>query len=141
MKTFKLIAFNLLKDNDTIEIPLEDGLIINKEDESHTWLMEVFTDRSYHDLFYSAIDQGNDLLVQVIITNKDNPPAPFQVKAKSLQCFKDNISVLFEGTLKRSRNNYSEEILQELILKGFSGDELLSEFKNQMHLKPASKQN
>ena len=41
MKTFKLISLHVTGDHGLIEIHLEDGLIINKEDENRTWLLEA----------------------------------------------------------------------------------------------------
>lgn len=136
MKTFKLISLNLVKEEELLDIPLEDGLIINKEDEHNTWLMEAYTDKSFYDLFHEAVKNQTELLVQVVITKKDNDPAPFKVKARSLQSFDKNISVLLEGTLKRSRSNYSELLLDDLLQKGLSGNELMEEFKSKMITKP-----
>lgn len=136
MKTFKLISLNIVKEDELLDIPLEDGLIINKEDEHNTWLMEAYTDKSYYDLFYEAVQKQSELLVQVVITKKENDPAPFKVKARSLQAFDKNISVLLEGTLKRTRSNYSELLLDDLLQKGFTGNELMEEFKSKMITKP-----
>lgn len=141
MKTFKLISLHLVKEDELVEVPLEDGLIINREDDSHAWLIEAFTDKGFSDLFHAAVDEKSDLLVQVVITHKDNPPAPFKVKARSVQAFEKNISVLLEGTLIRTRNNFSEELLSDLVQKGLSGEELVTEFKAQMKQKSALKQN
>lgn len=141
MKTFKLISLHLVKEDELVEVPLEDGLIINREDESHTWLIEAYTDKAFFDLFQTAVDEKNDLLAQVVITHKDNAPAPFKVKARSVQAFEKNISVLLEGTLIRARNNYSVELLSDLVQKGLSGEELVTEFKAQMKQKSALKQN
>lgn len=41
MKTFKLFSLHIVKEDKLVDIPLEDGLIINKEDEHNTWLIEV----------------------------------------------------------------------------------------------------
>lgn len=136
MKTFKLISLNLVTENELLDIPLEDGLIINKEDEHNTWLMEAYTDKSFHDLFYEAVKNESDLLVQAVITKKENDPAPFKVRARSLHVFEEHISVLLEGALKRSKSNYSEILLNDLLQKGLSGNELLEEFKAKMQTKP-----
>lgn len=136
MKTFKLVSLHIVRENKIEDIPLEDGLIINKEDENNTWLIEAYTDKSFLDLFQKAIDQDSELLVQVVITKKENDPAPFRVKAKSLHPFDQNISVLLEGFLKRTRSNYSELLLDDLLQKGLSGDALMEEFKMKMQTKP-----
>lgn len=136
MKTFKLISLEIIQKDGLLDIPLEDGLIINKEDERNTWLIEGYTDKAYYDVFYDAIDQEKELLVQVVITKKENDPAPFKVKARSIEVFDNHISVLLEGTLKKAKSNYAELLLDDLLQKGFGGDELLSEFKNKMVSRP-----
>jgi len=44
MKTFKLVSLQFIEDQDAKDIDFIDGLIINKEDEKRTWLIELFTD-------------------------------------------------------------------------------------------------
>ena len=50
MKTFKLFSLEVVEDDKSVEVPLEDGLILNKEDERSTWLIEAYTDLSLHQL-------------------------------------------------------------------------------------------
>ncbi|NKE04655.1 YwpF family protein, partial [Mesobacillus selenatarsenatis] len=54
MKTFKLISMQLADDDALVDIEMEDGLIINKEDEKGTWLVEVFADHKYIPYFQDA---------------------------------------------------------------------------------------
>lgn len=136
MKTFKLVLFQVVTENELIDIPLDDGLIINKEDENNTWLIEGYTNKSFYNIFYEAIDQEKELLIQVVITKKDNDPVAFKVKPKSLQAFDNHMSVLLEGTLKKTKNDYAELLLNDLIQQGLAGEELLSEFKLKLHSKP-----
>ncbi|WP_019153921.1 YwpF-like family protein [Robertmurraya massiliosenegalensis] len=136
MKTFKLISLQLVKKNEWLDIPLVDGLIINKEDDHSTWLIEGYIDKSFYDVFREAGAEEKELLVQVVITKKENEPAPFKVKVRSLQSFENHISVLLEGTLKKSTNRYAEILLDSLIQRGLSGDELMTEFKSGMVSKP-----
>jgi CO/xanthine dehydrogenase FAD-binding subunit len=132
MKTFKLISLQVVTENELMDITLDDGLIINKEDEAFTWLIEAYTKRSNFDFFQKVMKENKELVVQVIITKMENDPAPLKVKVRSVTEFDDNISVLLEGKLKRSKNKYAELILQDLIQRGMNGEELLAEFKTRM---------
>ena len=44
MKSFKLYSLDVVDNDTSVEVPLEDGLILNKEDEHSTWLLEAYTD-------------------------------------------------------------------------------------------------
>jgi hypothetical protein len=137
MKTFKLISLQILEDAGLIEINLMDGLAINKEDDQHTWLLEVLTDQSYQKYFQSLLDGNGDLIVQVIISRRENAPAFFKTKLLSIKPLGNHISILFEGTLNnRSTNDYAELLLAKLIEQGLSGNDLLSQFKEQLITKP-----
>lgn len=104
MKTFKLVSLQIVEDQGLIDISLEDGLIINKEDHQSSWLIEAYIKKDYLDLFQKAHTADAELNVQVVITKKDNRPAPFLVKVRLITEFKHHISVLLEGSL----NNRAE---------------------------------
>ncbi|MEK5176386.1 YwpF-like family protein [Heyndrickxia sp. FSL W8-0496] len=144
MKTFKIVSLQVIDNENIIDIVLEDGLIINKEDGKMTWLIEAYTDKKYYDFFRTAQQMTNDLKVQVIITNEANDPAPFRTHIRCIKLFEKNMSVLLEGHLNVKRNEYAELLLNELVQEGFAGDNLLTEFKNRMRKKtkyPVSKNN
>ncbi|MDE3840279.1 hypothetical protein C0966_13140 [Bacillus methanolicus] len=132
MKTFKLISLQIVEGTDLKDIELQDGLIINKEDEHSRWLIEAYTKKSYLDYFKA----GDEKIVQVVISKKENDPASFLTKVHSVKEFENNISVLLEGTLKRTRNEYAELVLDDLLKKGMTGDNLLIEFKEKMKSRP-----
>ncbi|EIJ80347.1 hypothetical protein PB1_08297 [Bacillus methanolicus PB1] len=132
MKTFKLISLQIVEGTDLKDIELQDGLIINKEDDLNTWLIEAYTKKSYLDCFKA----GNEMIVQVVISKKENDPASFLTKVHSVKEFENNISVLLEGTLKRTRNEYAELVLGDLLKKGMTGENLLIEFKEKMKSRP-----
>lgn len=136
MKTFKLVSLQLVEENGLIDIQLDDGLIINKEDEKSTWLLEAFIDKSYLEYFKKRADDKDELTIQVVITKKENDPAAFQTKITSISELENHISILFEGSLKRTKNDYAELLLQDLLDKGFIGESLLDEFKVKMQSKP-----
>ncbi|WP_075983106.1 YwpF-like family protein [Bacillus massilinigeriensis] len=136
MKTFKLVSLQIEEESGLRDIPLDDGLIINKEDESNTWLIEAYIPKSQNDYFQDILNQGKMLNIQVIITKKDNFPAPFTAKIHYVKVLDQHISVLLKGNLRRMRSEYAELLLQNLMEKGLQGDDLLTEFKEQMQLKP-----
>ena len=139
MKSFKLYSLEVVEDENSVEIPLVDGLILNKEDEHSTWLLEAYTDLSLFDYFKKISEADRDLIIEAVITKKENAPAYFQTKICSLTKFERHISVLFEGHLRRNKSDYSELLLDSLIEKGLEGTELLKEFKDKMKSKPKIK--
>nr|WP_263324222.1 YwpF-like family protein [Neobacillus sp. Marseille-Q6967] len=139
MKTFKLVAMEIVEDGNSVEVPLEDGLIINKENESSTWLLEAYSDLTLYDYFKNIQDETREVIVQVVITKRENDPAFFQTKIVTLNKFENHISILFEGQLRRNRRDYSELLLDSLIEKGLGGQALLTEFKDKMKSKPKLK--
>lgn len=48
MKSFKLISLQIVTENlNLIDIALTDGLIINKENDARTWLLEAFVEENH----------------------------------------------------------------------------------------------
>lgn len=139
MKTFKLFSLEVVDNDTTVEVPLVDGLILNKEDEHSTWLLEAYTDLSLYDYFHKIFEEGREIIVEAVITQRNNAPAYFQTKISSLLKLENNISVLLEGRLRRNKSDYSELLLASLIEKGFNGESLLNEFKEKMKSKPKLK--
>src|SRR3954452_12852871 len=136
MKTFRLISLQVVEECGLIEIKLEDGLVINKEDENRTWLLEASVSTTYETYFQSLLDAGKKVTLQVVISRKENDPAYFQAKPLLLKKLsEDHMSLLFKGTINRS-NNYPELLLANLIEKGLSGPALLAEFREKMVTKP-----
>jgi YwpF-like protein len=136
MKTFKLISLHITGDHGLIEIKLEDGLIINKEDENRTWLLEALVPAAYEDYFQSLLEEKKDLILQIVISRKANDPAYYHSKLFHIKKLdNDSLSLLFKGQLNRSRSNYAEQVLANLLEEGFTGQELLKQFKKHMRLK------
>jgi hypothetical protein len=139
MKSFKLVSLEVLEDGTSIEVSLEDGLIINKEDDRSTWLLEAYTDLSLYDYFKKLHDADAEIIVEAIITKLENDPAFFQTKIVTLNKFQNHIGVLLEGHLRRKRRDYSEILLENLLQKGLGGPALLTEFKEKLKSKPKLK--
>ncbi|MBS4195825.1 YwpF-like family protein [Lederbergia citri] len=132
MKTFKIVALQIYEEKKATDIPLKDGLIINKENEDGYWIIEAFVDKQYIGHFQKRHESQELFEIRVIITHAANDPAPFTVKVNTLQVLGENISVLFEGRLSKRRNEYPEMLLDDLIKEGLSGDQLIEEFRNRM---------
>ncbi|WP_243354373.1 YwpF-like family protein [Bacillus litorisediminis] len=136
MKTFKLISFQIIEGETLQDIPLKDGLIINREDIEKRWLIETFIKEEYVGVFEEAFKNGKELLIQVVITRPENDPAPFRATVVKLKKINESYSVLLEGYINKTRNDYAELLLTYLLDKGISGDQLLEAFKSNMITKP-----
>jgi hypothetical protein len=136
MKTFKLISLQIVEEDGLKDIALDDGLIINKEDDLSNWLIEAYINKTYLDYFIAAKEDENELTVQAVITKKENDPAAFITAVASVKELENHISVLFEGSLKRTKSDYAELLLDNLLNDGLEGNALLDEFKLKMKSKP-----
>lgn len=53
MKTFKLVSFQLVDDQEKRQsVSLTNGLIINKEDGENNWILEAVIDKKWYDEFH-----------------------------------------------------------------------------------------
>lgn len=136
MKTFKLISMQIAYDDALVDIEMEDGLIINKEDDKGTWLVEVLTDHKYIPHFQEASDNGQEIIVQVVITKRENDPAAFKTTVCCVKKLKNHASILLTGKLTKPKSDYPEKLLEFLMDKGYTGDELMTEFKEKMVSRP-----
>ena len=137
MKTFKMISIKIISDNKEVPITIEDGIVINQENSSRSWILELFTDQKYETYFNELKEANNVYDVKVIISYPENEPAHFEVVTYSVKQIGDHLSVLLKGTLKRARRKYAESLLAELIEDGLTGEELLVKFENDMKTRPA----
>ncbi|KRG08751.1 hypothetical protein ACA29_24685 [Lederbergia galactosidilytica] len=140
MKSFKIIALQLIKQQQTVEIPLTDGLVINMESEDGDWIIETYIDKSFKQEFQEKLDEKKTFEIRVVITHPGNDPAPFTVQVHSIQDLDQHISVLLKGKLSKKRIEYLELMLGELIKEGYKGEALRTEFKNRMKTHQKSKQ-
>ncbi len=136
MKTFKLISLQIFEEDGLRDIVLDDGLIINKEDDLSNWLIEAYVSKTYLDYFTAAEDAKNELTVQAVITKKENDPAAFTTTVSSVKELENHISILLQGSLRRTKSDYAELLLDDLVQQGLDGEALLTEFKNKMKSKP-----
>ncbi|MBT2605893.1 hypothetical protein J7E55_23210 [Bacillus sp. ISL-53] len=138
MKSFKLISLQIVTENlNLIDIALTDGLIINKENDARSWLLEAFVEeKHFKELEPSLPDIDGEVYIQAVITKKDNEPALFQTVLRTIRKVGNHYSLLFVGHIQKTRSKYAELLLEDLVQKGLSGDELIKEFKQKIRSKP-----
>ncbi|MBX0356680.1 YwpF-like family protein [Halobacillus sp. Nhm2S1] len=133
MKTFKLISLDIMEEkHDDItqrRIKLEDGLIINREDDHGRWIIEVYVDESYRDFFETMKEKEEEIIIQVKITKQSNRPATFLVKPIDVNMIGDRMNVIFMGTIVDRQQEQVEWVLKQLMDEGYQGEDLLEEFK------------
>ncbi|MFJ7470662.1 MULTISPECIES: YwpF family protein [Peribacillus] len=138
MKSFKLISLQIVTENlNLIDIALTDGLIINKENDARSWLLEAFVEENhFKELEPSLPDIDGEVYIQAVITKKDNEPALFQTVLRTIRKVGNHYSLLFVGHIQKTRSKYAELLLEDLVQKGLVGDELIKEFKQKIRSKP-----
>ena len=137
MKTFKLVALSFVDGEEIETLPLEDGLIMNKEfGGGGSWLIEAYLPLETVEMFRDY--EGTDQLVhlQATISKPSNDPANFQATIKSISKLNDHISILFDAHLFRRTNNFHEKVLQSLINEGLTGEDLVVQFREKIQEKP-----
>ncbi|WP_164217907.1 YwpF family protein [Virgibacillus sp. YIM 98842] len=134
MKTFKLKSLEVFdqKEEEIMQhnIPLLDGLIINREDDQDQWTIEAFIDKSHLSFFEKLKEEAEEIMLQVKITKESNEPATFITSIMGINEIGENMNILFVGTIVDRRINKIEEMLTSLIEKGYQGNDLLEKFKD-----------
>ncbi|WP_156290502.1 YwpF family protein [Oceanobacillus salinisoli] len=101
MKTFKLIMLKILSvDERQQDIPLLDGLIINREDDLYPnqWLIEAYVSKQCK-AFFEKLKEENELMIQVKITKTENDPVVFKSSIIGINDIGTDINVLFKGEI------------------------------------------
>ena len=132
MKTFKLKGLKIMANEEEgferRNIPLHDGLVINREDK-HGWLIEAYTDKQ-HLKYLNSLEKVEEIMIQVKITREENDPAFFITNIVGInEINEENINVLFQGEVVDHRKSRIEEMLQMIIEEGYQGESLLKKFK------------
>lgn len=136
MKTFKMLSLGIEKEDQVTDYPVNDGIIINQENNERSWILEMLIDLDHQDTFDHLKKTKETVAVQVVISYPGNEPAPFEVEVHDVKIMGDHISVLMKGTLKRARRKYAETLLSELLEDGLEGQELLERFEVDMRTRP-----
>ena len=130
MKTFKLVSLQLLPNNQSpTDIELLDGLIINKENEASSWLIEALVTYDQYDLFEEKTAGLDKLTVSCIITKKDNLPAYFEATITGIRKMDGFVSILLRGMIRNHRRENVEFLLDTLVDEGYNGEDLKNAFK------------
>jgi hypothetical protein len=133
MKTFKLKSLEIFdqKEEEILQhnIPLLDGLIINREDDQDQWTIEAFIEKSHLAFFKKLKEENDEIMLQVKITKESNAPATFITSIIGINEIGENMNILFVGTIVDRRINKIEEMLTSLIEEGYQGNDLLDKFK------------
>lgn len=130
MKSFKVVDLKLAQDNNFIILDVIDGIIINKETKENPWLIEVQTSEDFISLLEPQVRE--EIKALVTITRPNNQPAQFIGEFLEINKLENSISILFLGNLIVQDPNYAEDLLENLMKEGYTGDALLNEFKARM---------
>lgn len=137
MKTFKLSSLMILFDHEIKndeeikgkQIPLVEGLIINKEEAEKNWLLEAVLDSEWEEFFQNYLETEQSFMTEVTITKRTNDPATLICMVKSVNKLEEHIVVHLEGMIVVKKEDLSDMLLKNLIEEGFSGDDLYQEFR------------
>lgn len=130
MKTFKLrklVVLDYDKGLEGTEVELIDGLIINREDDYDTWLIEGFIHCTYWDYFEDKKDE--ELMVQATITKETNEPASFITKMTEMHEIGEQMNVMLMGKIIDKQKKDVEQLLTTLVEDGYEGEQLIQKFK------------
>lgn len=136
MKTFKMLSLAVVEEEQLIDYPLHDGLIINQENAQRSWVLEMLVDQKHEAVFLNMKQLKHVYDVKVVISYPGNEPATFEVIIHAVKKIGDHVSILMKGTLKRARRKYAETLLSELLEDGLEGEHLLQRFESDMRTRP-----
>ncbi|KMK77772.1 YwpF family protein [Alkalihalobacillus pseudalcaliphilus] len=133
MKTFKLYSIYLLQNESgkvtTSSLKLDRGLIINMENSKQTWLIEAVVEKDLFPFFSEVQQDDKDLLLDVVISRKDNYPATLITKVSEITQLSNGISILMKGKLVLGKDDVLEDVIEDLVADNYQGEEFIDEFK------------
>lgn len=136
MKSFNVVSVHLKIDGEFQNLDFLEGIIINNELGDDAWLIEISLQETWKKRLEKFLNNDVDILVK--ITRPSNTPAHFVGQLVDINDLEGLISVIFKGDVLSSNPNYPVELLEELLTKGLSGDELIEKFKQNMGNKKES---
>ncbi|CAM5191965.1 YwpF-like protein OS=Ureibacillus acetophenoni OX=614649 GN=SAMN05877842_10192 PE=4 SV=1 [Ureibacillus acetophenoni] len=136
MKTFKMLSFDLIKEDGKQQLPLIDGIVINQENSRKSWILELFISKEHISTFQQLHTSGEVFDAHVVISFPDNEPAPFSLVVSEIREIQGHYSVLLKGTVKQLRKKYAEQLLKLLLEENLSKEELLARFEQGMKERP-----
>lgn len=137
MKTFKLKSLEVIESDSqeqkvVTNIPLIDGLAINREDRDRYWLVEAYVDPTYHDYFKALKNKQETIIIQAKISKESNDPAVFLANMIDINVIGSNINILFKGKIIDQRKTKMVDLLTSLMKEGYRGEELISKFEESL---------
>lgn len=136
MKSFNVVSIHLKMDGEYQNLDFTEGIIINNEISDNSWLIEISLQKSWEKRLKIFLNKDVNILVK--ITRPTNSPAHFVGKLVDINEIEGLISVIFKGDVLSSNPDYPVELLEELIEKGLSGEQLIEKFKQNMGSKKES---
>lgn len=136
MKSFNVVSVHLKIDGEFQNLDFLEGIIINNELGDDAWLIEISLQETWKKRLEKFLNNDVDILVK--ITRPSNTPAHFVGQLVDINDLEGLISVIFKGDVLSSNPNYPVELLEELVTKGLSGEELIEKFKQNMGNKKES---
>ncbi|WP_100405183.1 YwpF family protein [Bacillus solitudinis] len=133
MKTFKLYSLAILESvNGTViqkPISVSNGLIINMENQEYIWYIDAVVSKEEELYFEQVQERKQNILVDVVITSKENHPAAMITSISAITKLSTGASILLEARLVLKKDDIIENMVENLVNEGFSGKTLFSEFK------------
>lgn len=134
MRTFQLKALTILektKENTIVRqnIPLLDGLIINREDENKSWIIEAYIEKKFQTFIDRFLSLNDILMLEVKISKETNDPALFVAKLIDHNSIFSNMNVLFKGSMIDQRNEKVKGYIENLLQRGYYGEEVMTKYE------------
>lgn len=99
------------------------------ENKAQTWFIEAVISNEYLSYFEQLKDEKKDLLVDVVITRRDNYPATMITQIAKITNLSEEISILLKANFVIKKDDVIEDVLEDLVEKGYTGNKLIEEFK------------
>ncbi|WP_209123951.1 YwpF-like family protein [Alkalihalobacillus sp. BA299] len=133
MKTYRLFSLRVLQPHEKgvsqVDIPLEDGLIIDMEDSAKKWLIDAVIMPNHIEIFEQSQKENQKLIIEAVITSKNNYPATMVTKIRKITHLSDKVSILLDGLMVIRKDDIIDVILESIVDEGLTGEALLQEFK------------
>ncbi|MDE5415695.1 YwpF family protein [Alkalihalobacterium chitinilyticum] len=133
MKTYRLFSLRVLQPHEKgvsqVDIPLQDGLIIDMEDTAKKWLIDAVINQDGIGIFETCEKENGKLIIEAVITSENNYPATMVTKVRKITHLSNKVSILLDGLMAVRKDDIIDVILESIVDEGLTGDALLEEFK------------
>ncbi|MFV8827679.1 YwpF family protein [Alkalihalobacterium sp. APHAB7] len=133
MKTYRLFSLRVLQPHEKgvsqVEIPLQDGLIIDMEDSAKKWLIDAVINQDVIGIFEKCEKENGKLILEAVITSENNYPATMVTKVRKITHLSNKVSILLDGLMAVRKDDIIDVILESIVDEGLTGEALLEEFK------------